>query len=100
MEKMSALERLEGLGVMPMDEFDIADSGAEEIERRIRTQMRPWLSVSDSVRSGTSWPSREMTSPSSSILVMEAAVGPGNWVLIKSVAALYSNRKRSRVYLQ
>ncbi|QHO47547.1 uncharacterized protein DS421_6g197200 [Arachis hypogaea] len=50
MEKMSALERLEGLGVTPMAEFENADSGAEEIERRIRTQMRPWLSVLDSVR--------------------------------------------------
>lgn len=30
---------------------------------------------------------------------MEAAVVPGNWLLIKSLAALYSSRNRSRVYL-
>jgi hypothetical protein len=30
---------------------------------------------------------------------MEAAVVPGNEFLIKSLAALYSNRKRSKVYL-
>lgn len=101
MEKMSALERFDGLGVIPIDEFDNADwSGAEEMDRRIRTWMWPLLSVSDSVRSGISWPSSEMTSPSRSILVMEAAVGPGNWVWIKWVAALYSNRNSNRVYLK
>lgn len=97
-EKISALERFEGLGVRQMED-DRADSGAEEVDLRMRTRIRPLPSVSDSVRSG-SLPSREMTSLSSSILVMEAAVGPGNWVLIRRVAALYSKRKSKRVYLQ
>jgi len=41
-----------------------------------------------------------MTSLSSSILEMEAALGPGNWALIRRVAALYSKRKSKSVYLQ
>lgn len=99
MEKISALVRFECLGVITALPIDEVESGAEEIDRRIRTLMRPWVSVSDCVCSGTSWPSREITSPSTSILVMDAAVSPGNSVLIKRVAALYSNRNNSRVYL-
>lgn len=80
-------------------EDDKAESGAEDVDRLMRTRMRPLPSVSDSVRSG-SLPSSEMTSSSSSILEMVAAVGPGNWALIRRVAALYSKRKSRSVYLQ
>lgn len=97
-EKISAPERLDALGVMPMDD-DKAESGAEDVDRLIRTRIRPLPSISDSVRTG-SRPSSDMTSPSISNFDMEAAVEPGNWFLISRVAALYSNRKSSRVYLQ
>lgn len=97
-EKTSALERFDGLGVRHMED-DRAESGAEDVDRLMRTRMRPLPSVSDSVRSG-SLPSSEMTSSSSSILEMVAAVGPGNWALIRRVAALYSKRKSRSVYLQ
>lgn len=97
-EKISTLDRLDALGVMPTVE-DRAESGADEVDRRMRTRIRPLLSTSDSVHIG-SRPSSEMTSPSSSIFAMEAAVGPGNWFRMSWVAALYSNRKRRRVYLQ
>lgn len=97
MEKISTLERFEALGVMPID--DRPESGADEVERRIRTRIRPCVSISDSVRS-FSRPSREMTSASTSNLAMDAAVGPGNWFCINTVAALYSKRKSNNVYLQ
>lgn len=97
-EKTSALERFEGLGVRHMED-DRAESGADDVDLLMRTRRSPFPSVSDSVRSG-SLPSREMTSLSSSILEMEAALGPGNWVLIRRVAALYSKRKSKSVYLQ
>lgn len=77
---------------------DNAVSGADEVERRIRTRMRPFPSISDSVQIG-SRPSSDMTSPSTSNLVMVAAVDPGNWFLISRVAALYSKRNSSSVYL-
>ena len=80
-------------------EDDKAESGADDVDRLMRTRIRPLPSASDSARSG-SLPSREMTSPSSSILEIVAAVGPGNWVLIRRVAALYSNSKSRSVYLQ
>lgn len=76
-----------------------AESGADDVDRRIRTRIRPLPSMSDSVQSG-SRPSSEITSPSISNLDMEAAAVPGNWSLINMMAALYSNRKRRRVYLQ
>lgn len=97
-EKISALERFEALGVRQRED-DRAESGAEDVERLMRTRMRPLPSVSDSVLRG-SRPSREITSLSSSNLVMEAALGPGNCVWIRSVAALYSNRNSKSVYLQ
>lgn len=98
MENISAFERFDALGVRHMED-DIAESGADDVDRRIRTRMRPLPSVSDSVLIG-SRPSRDMTSLSSSNLVMEAAAAPGNCVWIKTVAALYSNRKSKSVYLQ
>ncbi|MCI43145.1 hypothetical protein A2U01_0064382 [Trifolium medium] len=57
MEKMSALERLESLvGVMVLVIDEVDPGGAEEIDRRIRTLIRPFSSVSDWVVSGASWP--------------------------------------------
>jgi len=56
MEKMSALERLEslvGVKLLPNDEVD--SGGADEMERRIRTLIRPFSSVSDWVVSRASW---------------------------------------------
>lgn len=98
-ENISALERFDALGVSPMDD-DIAESGTEDVDRRIRTRIRPSVSISDSVRSGSRPPSREMTSSSSSNLEIEAAVRPGNWFWIRTTAALYSNRNSKSVYLQ
>lgn len=97
MEKISALVRFEALGVIPID--DRLESGADEVDRRIRTRILPWISISDSVRS-FSRPSREITSSSSLNLVIAAAAGPGNWFFINRVAALYSKRKSNNVYLQ
>lgn len=57
MEKMSALERLERrVGVMPVVIDDVDSAGADEVDRRIRTLMRPFSSVSDRAWSGASWP--------------------------------------------
>lgn len=96
-EKISAFDRFDALGVMPM-EGDT--SVAEEVERRMRTRMvRPLASSSVSVRSG-SRPSSEITSLSTSNFEMEAAVAPGNWVWIRRVAARYSKRKSKSVYLR
>lgn len=97
-EKISALERFDALGVRPMED-DIAESATEEVDRLMRTRIRPLLSISDSVRRG-SRPSREITSSSSSNLEMEAAVKPGNWFWIRTTAALYSNRNSNSVYLK
>lgn len=58
---------------------DNAESGADDVDRLIRTRICPFPSISDSVHSG-SRPSSEITSPSISNLVIEAAVDPGNWV--------------------
>nr|GMC49672.1 hypothetical protein PanWU01x14_048850 [Ipomoea batatas] len=57
------------------------DSGADDVDRRIRTRMWPLTSISDSVQSGPR-PSRDMTSLSTANFVMEAAISPGNWFLI------------------
>jgi hypothetical protein len=55
MEKMSALERLESLvGVMVLVIDEVDSGGAEEMDRRIRTLIRPFSSVSDWVVSGAS----------------------------------------------
>lgn len=58
-------------------EDENADSGADEVDRRIRTWIRPLPSISDSVQSGFR-PSSEMTSLSISNFVMDAATLPGN----------------------
>lgn len=84
-------------GVNPTDD-DNPDSGADDTDRRIRTRTLPSASISDSAWIG-SRPSSEMTSPSTSILAMAAATGPGNCSWIKRVAARYSKRKSSKVYL-
>ena len=96
-ENISALDRFDALGVSPRDD-DNADSGAEDVGRRIRTWMRPLTSISDSVQSGPR-PSRDITSLSISNLVMEAAMEPGNWLRISIVAPLYSKRNSKKVYL-
>lgn len=56
MEKMSALERLESLvGVKLLPNEEVDSGGAEEMERRIRTLILPFSSVSDCVVSVASW---------------------------------------------
>ncbi|GER38755.1 isochorismatase domain-containing protein 2 [Striga asiatica] len=83
-ENISALERLEARGVGPT----VEDCGADDVDRRIRTWIRPLPSISESVQSG-SRPSREMTSLSTWISVMAAAFGPGNWARIRMHNDLY-----------
>lgn len=81
-----------------MEDDRAEEPGSDDVERRMRTRIRPLSSVSDSVQSGFR-PSKEITSSSISNFVMAAAVGPGNCVWMSSVAALYSKRKSKSVYL-
>lgn len=99
-EKISALERFDALGVIPMEGDRVDWSAAEDVDRRMRTRkVRPLASTSDSVTMG-SRPSSDITSLSSSNLDMEAATVPGNWFWMRRVAALYSKRKSKSVYLR
>lgn len=89
---------LERRGVTPTED-ESPEPGAVDTDRRILTRMRPSASISDSACIG-SRPSSEMTSPSTSIAEISAAIPPGNCSFIRTVAARYSKRNKSRVYLQ
>ena len=41
-ENISALERFDGLGVRPIEDERAEEPGTDDVERRIRTRIRPF----------------------------------------------------------